>query len=170
MDTTVCIGRDEAVNETGQQGAAQRFAVHHAAPRRAKRTGWVVVGRIGIDDVEPVVSGGRYPAKAVVGEVVPVRATVWREGHYAVAATLVVRYHGTAYPQLVDDPARPAAPEPVPIEDVISPAARLKPQLITMSPGRTPDVFHGQFVPDSVVCGRSGWTAGAIRSPRGGAG
>jgi starch synthase (maltosyl-transferring) len=109
-----------------------------------------VVGRIGIDDVQPVVSGGRYPAKAVVGEVVPVRATVWREGHDAVAATLVVRYHGTAYPQLVDDPARPAAPEPVPIENVVSPAARLKPQLITMSPGRTPDVFHGQFVPDSV--------------------
>jgi starch synthase (maltosyl-transferring) len=109
-----------------------------------------VVGRIGIDDVEPVVSGGRYPAKAVVGEVVPVRATVWREGHDAVAATMVVRYHGTANPQLVDDPARPAAPEPVPIENVVSPAARVKPQVITMSPGRTPDVFHGQFTPDSV--------------------
>ena len=109
-----------------------------------------MVGRIGIDDVQPVVSGGRYPAKAVVGEVVPVRATVWREGHDAVAATLVVRYHGTAYPQLMDDPARPAAPDPVPIEDVVSPAGRVKPQLITMSPGRTPDVFHGQFVPDTV--------------------
>ena len=109
-----------------------------------------MVGRIGIDDVEPVVSGGRYPAKAVVGEVVPVRATVWREGHDAVAATMVVRYHGTANPQLVDDPARPAAPEPVPTENVVSPAARVKPQLITMSPGRRPDVFQGQFVPDSV--------------------
>ena len=78
------------------------------------------------------------------------RAAVWREGHDSVAATMVVRYHGTANPQLVDDPARPAAPEPVPIEDVVSPAARVKPQLITMSPGRTPDVFHGQFVPDAV--------------------
>ena len=85
-----------------------------------------------------------------MGEVVPVRATVWREGHDAVAATMVVRYHGTANPQLVDDPARPAAPEPVPIENVVSPAARVKPQVITMSPGRTPDVFHGQFTPDSV--------------------
>ena len=66
------------------------------------------------------------------------------------AATMVVRYHGTANPQLVDDPARPAAPEPVPIENVVSPAARVKPQVITMSPGRTPDVFHGQFTPDSV--------------------
>jgi len=63
-----------------------------------------VVGRIGIDDVAPVVSGGRFPAKAVVGEVVPVSATVWREGHDAVSATLVVRYHGTAYPRLTDDP------------------------------------------------------------------
>lgn len=46
-------------------------------------------GRIGIDDVSPVVSCGRYPAKAVVGEQLPVRATVWREGHDAVAATVV---------------------------------------------------------------------------------
>ncbi|GAA4413040.1 DUF3416 domain-containing protein [Actinokineospora soli] len=45
-------------------------------------------GRIGIDDVSPVVSCGRYPAKAVVGEHIPVRATVWREGHDAVAATV----------------------------------------------------------------------------------
>ena len=45
-------------------------------------------GRIVIDDVAPVVSGGEYPARAVVGEVVPVCATVWREGHEAVAATL----------------------------------------------------------------------------------
>ena len=80
-----------------------------------------MAGRIEIDDVAPVVSGGRFPAKAVVGEVVPVRATVWREGHDAVAATLVVRYHGTAYPQLADGSAgtRQAA-EPVPIEDVVS--------------------------------------------------
>ena len=61
-----------------------------------------MAGRIEIDDVAPVVSGGRFPAKAVVGEVVPVRATVWREGHDAVAATVVVRYHGTAYPQLAE--------------------------------------------------------------------
>ncbi|HEX2299405.1 MAG TPA: alpha-1,4-glucan--maltose-1-phosphate maltosyltransferase, partial [Pseudonocardiaceae bacterium] len=45
--------------------------------------------RIAIDDVTPVVSCGRYPSKAVVGEHVPVTATVWREGHDAVAATVV---------------------------------------------------------------------------------
>ncbi len=46
-------------------------------------------GRLGIDDVSPQVAGGRFPAKAVVGEHVPVGATVWREGHDAVAATVV---------------------------------------------------------------------------------
>lgn len=46
-------------------------------------------GRLGIDDVRPQVAGGRFPAKAVVGEHVPVTATVWREGHDAVAATVV---------------------------------------------------------------------------------
>jgi starch synthase (maltosyl-transferring) len=50
-----------------------------------------VSGRLGIDDVSPLVSCGRYPAKAVVGEYVPVRATVWREGHDAVGATVVWR-------------------------------------------------------------------------------
>jgi len=48
-----------------------------------------VTGRIGVDDVSPVISLGEHPSKAVVGEHVPVRATVWREGHDAVAATVV---------------------------------------------------------------------------------
>ncbi|MDQ3154382.1 MAG: alpha-1,4-glucan--maltose-1-phosphate maltosyltransferase [Actinomycetota bacterium] len=51
-------------------------------------------GRLGIDDVSPVVACGRYPSKAVVGEHVPVSATVWREGHDAVAATIVWRGPG----------------------------------------------------------------------------
>jgi starch synthase (maltosyl-transferring) len=48
-----------------------------------------MTGRLGIDDVRPEVAGGRDPSKAVVGEHVPVTATVWREGHDAVAATVV---------------------------------------------------------------------------------
>jgi starch synthase (maltosyl-transferring) len=110
-----------------------------------------VPGRIEIDDVQPVVSDGKFPAKAVVGEVVPVCATVWREGHDAVAATLVLRYHGTAYPQLVSGPAKQAVPvQAVPIEAIVSPPPRIKPQLISMAAGRTPDVFHSQFTPDAV--------------------
>ncbi|WP_372668189.1 maltotransferase domain-containing protein [Amycolatopsis kentuckyensis] len=53
-----------------------------------------MTGRLGIDDVSPSVSCGRYPAKAVVGEHIPVTATVWREGHDAVAATVAWRGPG----------------------------------------------------------------------------
>ncbi|KZB79866.1 maltotransferase domain-containing protein [Amycolatopsis regifaucium] len=53
-----------------------------------------MTGRLGIDDVSPCVSCGRYPAKAVVGEHIPVTATVWREGHDAVAATVAWRGPG----------------------------------------------------------------------------
>ncbi len=106
-------------------------------------------GRIEIDDVQPVISGGKFPAKAVVGEIIPVCATVWREGHDAVAATMVVRYHGTSYPSLVDGPAGHTV-APVPIENVVAATPRKKPQLFPMSAGRTPDVFHTQFVPDAV--------------------
>src|ERR687885_884167 len=48
------------------------------------------VGRIPVLAVSPVVDGGRFTAKAVVGEPVPVSATVFREGHDAVAATAVL--------------------------------------------------------------------------------
>ncbi|MBA2308478.1 MAG: alpha-1,4-glucan--maltose-1-phosphate maltosyltransferase [Pseudonocardiales bacterium] len=54
-----------------------------------------MAGRLGIDEVSPIVSCGRYPSKAVVGEWIPVRSTVWREGHDAVAATVVWKQVGT---------------------------------------------------------------------------
>ena len=126
----------------------------------------MVAGRIEIDDVAPVVSGGRFPAKAVVGEIVPVRATVWREGHDAVSATLVVRYHGTAYPQLADDPpgrVRPARAradrgrgqpagtgQTAAAADVAGPNAR-----------RVPRPVQSRAASG---CGPSGSTAGATRS------
>ena len=48
-----------------------------------------MTGRLGIDDVTPTVGDGHHPSKAVVGEVVPIGATVWREGHDAIAANVV---------------------------------------------------------------------------------
>jgi starch synthase (maltosyl-transferring) len=50
-----------------------------------------VTGRLGIDEVTPEVDGGRCPSKAVVGESIPIRATVWREGHDALGANVVWR-------------------------------------------------------------------------------
>ncbi|MGW1071017.1 maltotransferase domain-containing protein, partial [Streptomyces aureus] len=49
------------------------------------------VGRIPVLDVRPLVQNGRRPAKAVVGEEFEVSATVFREGHDAVAANVVLR-------------------------------------------------------------------------------
>lgn len=79
-------------------------------------------GRLAIDDVLPSIDGGRFPAKAVVGEVFPVSATVWREGHDAVAATLVVEGPGGS-------------------------AETLR---IPMHPGHVLDAFHASFAPTSV--------------------
>ena len=50
-----------------------------------------VTGRLGITDVSPVVSCGRYPARAVVGEHLPVAATVFREGYDAISANVAWR-------------------------------------------------------------------------------
>jgi starch synthase (maltosyl-transferring) len=49
-----------------------------------------MVGRIPVMDVTPVVEGGRYPAKATVGEAFPVTAVVFREGHDALNADVVL--------------------------------------------------------------------------------
>ncbi len=53
-------------------------------------------GRFAIEDVSPVVAAGTRPVKAVVGEAISVTATVFREGHDAVAATVVLREAGGA--------------------------------------------------------------------------
>jgi len=50
----------------------------------------VPIGRIPVVDVAPTIENGRWATKAVVGEVVPIRATVFREGHDAVNASLVL--------------------------------------------------------------------------------
>jgi starch synthase (maltosyl-transferring) len=50
-----------------------------------------VTGRLGVSAVSPVVSCGRYPARAVVGEHLPIAATVFREGHDAVGANVAWR-------------------------------------------------------------------------------
>lgn len=120
-------------------------------------------GRIEVDGVTPVVSCGRQPAKAVVGEVVPVVAAAWREGHDVVAATLVVRYLGRGYP-----PPPGASGTRGDDQDSVAAPSRVKPLLVPMRTGAQPYVFHGQFVPDQVGLWAfrvDGWTD-SIRSWR----
>ncbi|MFI1015482.1 maltotransferase domain-containing protein [Streptomyces sp. NPDC020965] len=50
-----------------------------------------MIGRIPVLDIRPRVDCGRRPAKAVVGETFEVSATVFREGHDAVAANVALR-------------------------------------------------------------------------------
>ncbi|MFJ9522729.1 maltotransferase domain-containing protein, partial [Kitasatospora sp. NPDC101801] len=50
-----------------------------------------MIGRIPVLDVSPLIDAGRRPAKAAVGERFRVTATVFREGHEAVNANLVLR-------------------------------------------------------------------------------
>ncbi|RZU13131.1 alpha-1,4-glucan--maltose-1-phosphate maltosyltransferase [Streptomyces sp. BK239] len=61
------------------------------APERPSAPAATAVGRIPVLDVRPMVQHGRRPAKAVAGETFQVSATVFREGHDAVAANVVLR-------------------------------------------------------------------------------
>src|SRR4051812_35813318 len=70
-----------------------------------------MIGRIPVTHVEPVVSCGDYPAKAVAGESFTVAATVFREGHDAVAANVVL-----TDPNGVDAPYTPMHPVGVGID------------------------------------------------------
>src|SRR5437868_837661 len=49
-----------------------------------------MIGRIPITDIHPVVDCGQWPARAVAGETFEIAATVFREGHDAVAAGVVL--------------------------------------------------------------------------------
>ena len=55
-----------------------------------------MLGRITIDAVRPTTPSGDFPAKAVVGERVPVSADIFRDGHDLLAAR--VRWRRPAGP------------------------------------------------------------------------
>ena len=69
-------------------------AADHQAPsahQPATPSGDPMIGRIPLLDIRPLIDCGRRPAKAVVGETFEVSATVFREGHDAVSANVVLR-------------------------------------------------------------------------------
>ena len=74
--------------------------VRHADPpglhRPRSAYPWSVLGRITIDAVRPATPTGEFPAKAVVGERVPVSADIFRDGHDLLAARVRWRRVGKA--------------------------------------------------------------------------
>ncbi|GAA2982245.1 alpha-1,4-glucan--maltose-1-phosphate maltosyltransferase [Streptomyces lactacystinicus] len=82
----------EPAGRTVGKAAAKPSTKPSAKPSARKTTeSDTVIGRIPVLDVSPLVDAGRRPAKAVVGETFPVTATVFREGHDAVNANVVLR-------------------------------------------------------------------------------
>ncbi len=71
---------------SGRRTSSRASAVPPDEPVRPAST-----GRYAVEDLSPVVALGTRPVKAVVGETFTVSATVFREGHDAVAATVVLR-------------------------------------------------------------------------------
>ena len=53
-------------------------------------------GAFHIEDVYPLIDGGRFPVKRIVGERVEVWADIYRDGHDVVSAALVWRRERTA--------------------------------------------------------------------------
>src|SRR5690625_5622240 len=50
--------------------------------------------RVVIDQISPRVDGGRYPAKAVVGQALKVHARIFTDGHNRLAAQVLWRVRG----------------------------------------------------------------------------
>ncbi|MFN8077125.1 MAG: alpha-1,4-glucan--maltose-1-phosphate maltosyltransferase [Kineosporiaceae bacterium] len=88
-DAPVPPGEAAAVH-AGRRGIGWAAGESTAWSRGPAAGAWAGVGRIPVLDVRPAPDGGRFPAKAVVGEQVPITATVIREGHDALAATAVL--------------------------------------------------------------------------------
>src|SRR5919112_1417173 len=76
------------VPQQERHASAADVLTRHALDSVARMTGRADL-RLGITDVAPVVSCGAFSARAVVGEHLPITATVFREGHDAVAANVV---------------------------------------------------------------------------------
>ncbi|MFC4508243.1 MULTISPECIES: maltotransferase domain-containing protein, partial [Streptomyces] len=88
MNSKAMNSKGASSRDTGPKGASSKGA--GSRKTGSKGTGRpAAIGRIPVRDVRPAVEGGR-PAKAVVGESFPVTATVFREGHDAVAANVVL--------------------------------------------------------------------------------
>src|ERR1044072_337802 len=102
-------------------------AADHQAPsahQPATPSGDPMIGRIPLLDIRPLIDCGRRPAKAVVGETFEVSATVFREGHDAVSANVVLR-----------DPAGRSGPW-TPLRELAPDTDRWGAEITPTAPGR----------------------------------
>lgn len=90
-------------------------------------------------DVAPLVDRGRLPAKATVGEPLPVTASVFREGHDQLAAEVVLT----------------------------DPAGNRRAPVRMVKHGDVPDRYRAWVTPDTEGPGRSRSTPGPTRWPPG---
>jgi starch synthase (maltosyl-transferring) len=90
--------RDDAAQPGSAESSSTQASTEKPATTQAARPKIAMsrpalgtpIDRIPVHKVSPVIEGGAYPAKAVVGESIPIRATVFREGHDAVNASVVL--------------------------------------------------------------------------------
>ncbi|MGW1796695.1 maltotransferase domain-containing protein, partial [Streptomyces sp. NPDC001984] len=75
----------------GPTTATGRTDARPPSRERPAGTEDTAVGRIPVLDVRPMIQHGSRPAKAVTGESFEISATVFREGHDAVSANVVLR-------------------------------------------------------------------------------
>ena len=73
----------------GRQGGKRNNAVTASASIRSVDD--LSKHRIYIEDVYPVVDGGRFPVKRIVGEEVDIWADIFHDGHVVLAAELLWR-------------------------------------------------------------------------------
>ena len=73
-------------------------------------TGPFGFGRIPVAKVSPVIEGGAYAAKASVGELIPIRAKVFREGHDAVNASVILTSPTGVETRVDMTPTEPSGP------------------------------------------------------------
>jgi starch synthase (maltosyl-transferring) len=88
---------------TAFAGASTSLAAHDASEeqqqlRRSDETApppsHAFEGPVVIENVTPLLDGGRYPIKRIAGDVIDVEADIFREGHDALAAVLYFRERG----------------------------------------------------------------------------
>lgn len=79
---------------TPRKSSVERIESAESPLSPAMPPGEPMIGRIPVLDVRPLVECGSRPAKAVAGETFQVSATVFREGHDAVGANVVLRGPG----------------------------------------------------------------------------